>query len=126
MVSFFVILKIKNMNLLIKLLITTILVFVIAYFLPGITVVDLTTALIVAAVLGVLNMFLKPILIFLTIPATIITLGLFLLVINAVIVLIADHFVSGFLVSGFWSALFFSILLSFGQSVMNKILINEE
>ncbi|RBA29586.1 phage holin family protein [Flavobacterium tibetense] len=114
------------MNLLIRLLITTILVFVISYFLPGITVVDLTTALIVAAVLGVLNVFLKPILIFLTIPATIITLGLFLLVINAVIVLIADHFVSGFLVSGFWSALFFSILLSFGQSVMNKILINEE
>lgn len=114
------------MNLLIKLVITTILVFVISYFLPGITVVDLTTALIVAAVLGILNVFLKPILIFLTIPATIITLGLFLLVINAVIVLIADYFVSGFLVSGFWSALFFSILLSFGQSIMNKILINEE
>ena len=114
------------MNLLIRLLITTILVFVIAYFLPGITVVNLTASLIVAIVLGFLNLFLKPILVFLTIPATIITLGLFLLVINAVIVLIADHFVSGFQVSGFWSALFFSILLSVGQSIMNKILVNEE
>jgi len=119
------ILKLLKMKLIISLLSTTILVFIIDYFLPGISVHNFVTALIVAMVLGLLNAFLKPILVFLTIPATIITLGLFLLVINAVIVLIADYFVSGFSVSGFWNALFFSILLSFNQSILNKIFANQ-
>lgn len=114
------------MNLLIKLLITTVLVVVIGYFLLGITVDSFTTALIVAVVLALLNTFLKPILVFLTIPATIITLGLFLLVINAAIVLIGGYFVDGFNVSGFWSAFFFSILLTFSQSILNGIFVDEK
>lgn len=114
------------MNWLLKLLITTVLVVVIAHFLPGISVDSFTTALIVAVVLGLLNVFVKPILVFLTIPATIITLGLFLLVINAVIILLADYFVDGFAVSGFLSALMFSIILSLAQSFLNKMLIEEK
>ena len=114
------------MNILIRLLITTILVVVLAHFLPGISVQDYTSALWVALVLGVLNAFLKPIFILLTLPATIFTLGLFLLVINAVVILVGDYLVDGFLVDGFWSAFIFSILLSLSQSVMNGIFISEK
>ena len=81
------------MNLIIKLLISTIVVFVLSYFLPGVHVTSLTGALMVAVVLGLLNTFLKPILVLLTIPVTFFTLGLFLLVINAIIILICDYFI---------------------------------
>lgn len=111
------------MNLIIKLLISTVIVFLLAHFLPGIAVENFTTSLLVAIVLALLNTFLKPVLVFLTIPATIITLGLFLLVINAVIILICDKLVDGFGVSGFWYALLFSLLLSIGQSILNNIFI---
>ena len=111
---------------LIRLIITTILVIIIARFLPGISVQDYTSALWVALVLGLLNAFLKPILILFTLPATLFTLGLFLLVINAVVILVGDYFVDGFVVNGFWSAFIFSILLSLGQSVMNGIFISEK
>ncbi|WP_264560338.1 phage holin family protein [Flavobacterium sp. N2270] len=114
------------MNILIRLVITTILVVVIAHFLPGISVQDYTSALWVALVLGILNAFLKPILVLLTLPATILTLGLFLLVINAVVILVGDYFVDGFIVNGFWNAFIFSILLSISQSVMNGIFISEK
>ena len=113
------------MNLLIKLLISTVIVFLLARFLPGISVDSFTTALIVAIVLAILNTFLKPILVFLTIPVTIVTLGLFLLVINAVIILIGDKLIDGFAVSGFWYALLFSLLLSIGQSILNSIFIDK-
>ncbi|MDK2771980.1 phage holin family protein [Flavobacterium haoranii] len=114
------------MNLLIKLLITTVLIVVIAHFFPGISVDNFSTALIVAVVLGLLNVFIKPILVLFTIPATILTLGLFLLVINAVIIMLADYFVDGFHVNGFWIAFLFSIVLSVFQSVLNKILVDEK
>lgn len=114
------------MNLLIKLLITTVLIVVIAHFFPGISVDNFSTALVVAVVLGLLNVFIKPLLVLLTIPATILTLGLFLLVINAVIIMLGDYFVSGFHVNGFWTAFIFSIILSVLQSILNKILIDEK
>lgn len=114
------------MNLLIKLLITTVLVVVISKFLPGISIASYQSAFIVAIVLALLNAFLKPILIFLTIPATIFTLGLFLLVINAVIIMIGDYFVDGFSVSGFWTAFLFSIILSVCQSILNGIFIEKD
>ena len=114
------------MNFIIKLLISTIIVFVLAYFLPGVYVDNLSSALIVALVIGLLNTFLKPILVFLTIPVTIITLGLFLLVINAIIILICDYFIAEFHVNGFLTALIFSISLSISQSILNKIFISED
>lgn len=114
------------MNLIIRLLITTVLIVLISKIIGGINVIDYTTALIVAVVLALLNTFLKPILVLLTIPVTIITLGLFLLVINAIIILIADKFIDGFSVSSFWTALLFSILLSVSQSLLDKLFISKK
>ncbi len=110
------------MNLIIRLLITAGIVVLLAYLLPGVTVTGFGAAIIVAIVLALLNAILKPILVVLTIPITVITLGLFLLVINALIILIADEFISGFGVSGFWIALLFSILLSICQSIAYSLL----
>ncbi|MDC9721598.1 MAG: phage holin family protein [Urechidicola sp.] len=105
------------MNLILRILLTTIAVLILQLFLPGITIPSYGTAIWVAIVLGVLNVFVKPILIIFTLPATIFTLGLFLFVINAIIIMLVGFLVDGFEVSGFWYALLFSILLSFLQSV---------
>jgi putative membrane protein len=110
------------MNLLLRILITSGLVLLIAHFMPGVHVASFTTALIVAIVLGLLNIFIKPILVILTLPVTILTLGLFLLVINALIILLCTNIVGGFSVDSFWTALIFSIVLSLLQSIMNGIL----
>ena len=110
------------MNLLIRILVTSGLVLLIAHFMPGVHVAGFTTALIVAVVLGLLNIFIKPILVILTLPVTILTLGLFLLVINALIILLCTNIVGGFSVDSFWTAFIFSIILSLSQSIMNGIL----
>jgi putative membrane protein len=109
------------MKLLLRLLVTAGLVLLIANFLPGVHVASFTTAIIVAIVLGLLNLFIKPILIILTLPVTLITLGLFLLVINAIIILFCTNIVGGFAVDSFWTALFFSVILSVLQSITYKI-----
>jgi putative membrane protein len=109
------------MKLLIRILITSGLVMLIAHFMPGVHVINFTTSLIVAVVLGLLNIFIKPILVILTLPVTIVTLGLFLLVVNALIVLLCDNIVGGFSVDSFWTALIFSIILSICQSIMFRI-----
>ena len=114
------------MNFLIKVLITSINVFILAAILPGVVIDDYFTAIIVAFILALLNMLVKPLLILFTLPATILTLGLFLFVINACIILISDHFVGGFAVNGFWSALLFSLLLSFFNSFIQKRIFTEE
>ena len=101
------------MSFLIKMIVTTFAVVIGSYFLPGVAVADFLTAIIVAFVLGILNALLKPILVILTIPVTVLTLGLFLLVINAFIIQLAAYFVRGFDVASFWYALLFSIILSF-------------
>lgn len=114
------------MNTLIRLIISAIAVLVTDLLLPGVSLGDmdttngLLTALLTAAVLGLLNALLKPLLVFLTLPATVITLGLFLLVINAVIVLIAARIVPGFTVESFWWALGFSLVLSLVQGVLSS------
>jgi putative membrane protein len=108
----------KTLNTLIEIVLSAIAVVVLANILPGIYVSDFLTAVVVAALLIVLNLFVKPILIIFTLPVTIFTLGLFLLVINAVIIMICDALVSGFKVDGFWYALLFSVLLSILQSVL--------
>ncbi len=114
------------MNLLFRILLTAIAVLVLAYFLPGVEVANFTTAIIVAAVLAFLNAIVKPVLIILTLPMTIVTFGLFLLVINACIIILADKFIDGFGVSGFWAALLFSILLSVLQSILHSGLKEEK
>lgn len=110
------------MKLILKMLLTAIAVVVLAKFLPGIHVDSYTTAIIVAVVLALLRVFVRPVLIFFTLPITIVTLGLFLFVINALIILLADKLIDGFLVDGFWYALLFSLLLSFFQSILYSFL----
>jgi putative membrane protein len=95
-----------------KVIISAFAVFISAHFLGGVTVEPFTTAIVVAFVLAILNILLKPVLIVLTIPVTLMSLGLFLLVINAFMVLIAAELVKGFEVAGFWWALLFSIILT--------------
>lgn len=109
------------MKLIFQLLLTAIVVLVLAEVLPGVGVDTFTTSLIVAVVLALLNLLVKPILVLLTLPATLITFGLFLLVINAVIILLVDYLISGFSVDGFWWALLFSFLLTLAQSVLYKL-----
>ena len=111
------------MNLLKKLLISTIVVLLLSYFLkPGVQVDGIITALIVAVVLGLLNTFLKPILVFFTLPITFFTLGLFLLVINTVMVYVCDFLVDGFDVNSFFTAMVFSVLLSVSQWILYKFI----
>ena len=109
------------MKLLIRILITSGLVMLIAHFIHGVSVASFKTAIIVAVVLGLLNIFIKPILLILTFPVTILTLGLFLFVVNAIIILLCSNIVGGFRVDSFWTALIFSIILSICQSVVYKI-----
>lgn len=114
------------MNFIIKLLISSFAVVITAYFLDGVTISDnqfyssgppevnkFSTAILVAIVLAFLNTIVKPILTVLSLPITFFTLGLFLLVINALIILFADKLVEGFKVDGFWTALWFSVVLFF-------------
>lgn len=110
--------KSKSINTIVEILLGAIAVVVLANILPGINVSGFLTAIVVAAVLIILNLFIKPLLIIFTLPVTIVTFGLFLLVINALIILLCDVLVNGFDVSGFWSALLFSILLSIFQSFL--------
>jgi putative membrane protein len=92
-----------------------------AYLLPGVDVTHYGYALLVAAVLSLANIIVRPILILLTIPITIITLGLFLLVINAIVILMVDYFVPGFYVDGFLWALAFSLILSIFNSIFDDL-----
>lgn len=108
-----------------KILLTALAVIVLANILPGVTITGYTTAIIVAIVIALLNMFVRPLLIFFTLPATIVTLGLFLFVINAIVILLADKLVDGFAVSGFFAAFFFSILLSIFRSILFSFLKEE-
>lgn len=106
------------MNFLLRLLLSALAVLLLANILPGVTVDSYGIAVLVAVVLSLLNLIVKPLLIILTLPVTLITLGLFLLVINAVIILLASKLVTGFSVDGFWTALLFSLLLSLLQAVL--------
>lgn len=110
------------MNLIVRVLLTAIAVVLLAKLLPGVAVEGFTSAIVVAIVIGLLNVFVKPILVILTLPITVVTLGLFLLAINAGIILLADNFIDGFTVTGFWVALLFSLLLSFVQSILFSVL----
>lgn len=113
------------MKFIIRLLLTGIVVVLLAKFLPGVAVTGYLTAVMVAVVLMLLNLIVKPILVLFTLPVTIVTFGLFLLVINAVIILLVDAFIGGFTVDGFWVALIFSLLLSIVQALLFSILPEE-
>lgn len=107
---------------LLKILINALAVFGASYILPGVHVRSFGTAVVVAIVLGLLNFFVKPVLIFLSIPITILTLGLFLLVINAVIVKLCAKLVDGFQVDGWLWAIIFSLMVSLFAAIMESII----
>lgn len=98
---------------LIRIIISSISIFLAAWLLPGVEVTSYPTAILVAVVVSLLNVFFKPILIVLTIPITIFTFGIFLLFINAIIFIVAAYFLPGFTIDGIFIAFILSILVSF-------------
>ena len=110
------------MKILLKIVIGALALLGVAYLIPGVTVASFYTALIVSLILGLLNLIVRPILFVLTLPITIVTLGLFIFVLNALIFWFAASFIEGFSVSGFLPALVGSILVSMASTVANKLL----
>lgn len=107
------------MNFIIKILLSSFSVLIADFLLSGVHIKDILTSVLVAFVLAILNNFLKPILIVLTIPITIFTFGFFLLVINALMAMLATKIVPGFFIEGFWWAVGFSLIISFLNYLIN-------
>jgi|AP95_1055475.scaffolds.fasta_scaffold112820_1 putative membrane protein len=101
-----------------NLLINTLSIFAVSYVLSGIQIDSLLIALVLAVVMAVLNVTLKPLLVLITIPLTIVTFGLFLLVVNVLVLYAADALIGGFTIAGFWWALAFSLLVTLVNSIL--------
>lgn len=110
----------KAQSFLVKILLGGISVLIAEFLLPGVHIDDFLTGFLLAAVIILINLTLKPILILLTLPLTLVTFGLFLLVINALMILLADRFIDGFSVEGFWWAILFAIVLSIINSLFGN------
>lgn len=108
------------MGILVNWIVSALVIFVAAYLLPGVHVPSFTTALVIAVVLGILNVFIKPILLLLTLPVTILTLGLFTLVINAFLIIIATYIVPDFSVDNFWWALLYAVVIAVINAVVQR------
>jgi len=108
-------------NILVKLIVSALAVFGASYVLPGVHVEAFLDALLVAIILAFLNAFLKPVLLILTFPLTVFTLGLFLFVLNAIIIMIADWMLDAIYVDTFWWALLFSLILSVFTSLLEGL-----
>jgi putative membrane protein len=113
------------MKFLIRIIVIAAVSYGLAHVLRGIHIDTFWTAIVFAVVLAILNIFIKPLLILLTLPVTILTLGLFLFVINAVVVLLASRFVDGIRIASFGWALLFSLILSLATAVLNRELEKE-
>jgi putative membrane protein len=100
------------MGIIINWLLAALAIMATAYLLPGVSLSGFVPALVTALVLGLVNAFIKPVLLLLTLPINILTLGLFTLVINALLIMLVSKLVSGFQVQGFWWALVFSVVLT--------------
>lgn len=114
------------MNFFSRLLLSSVAVILTTYLLPGISITGdafsgFITAFVVALVISFLNVTVKPLLIILTIPITLLSLGLFLLVINALVILMVDAMIAGFVVDGFWWALVFSLVLTLVNSFLSGL-----
>lgn len=108
------------MKIISRLLLTMLALLVVARYVPGVHIDGLYPALIAALVLGFLNLFVRPIIILLTIPLSVLTLGLFIIVINASLFMFASTFIKGFSVSGFWSAFVGSLIVSLISTIGNR------
>lgn len=109
------------MSIIANLLITGLAVYITAKLLPGIEVNGYWSAIVVAAVVGLLNAVVKPLMLVLTLPVTVVTLGLFIFVIDAIIIMLAGKLLNGFHVNGFWWAMLFSIIVSCVTQLIYKI-----
>ena len=110
------------MAVLINWIVSAMVIFTVAYVIPGVHVTSFTTALVVALVLGILNAIVKPILVVLTLPITIITLGIFYLILNAILIVVASKIVPGFIIDSFFSAFIFGLILSIVNTFIHKFL----
>jgi putative membrane protein len=108
------------MRFLIRIIVIAAVSFGLAHVLSGVHIDTFWTAIVFAVVLAILNIFIKPLIILLTLPVTILTLGLFLFIINAIVVLLASRFVHGIRIDDFWWALLFSLILSFVTSILER------
>ena len=114
------------MNFFLGLLVSAVAVLLAGWLVPGVEVQDFWTAVLVAAAMAFLNAFVKPILVLFTLPVTVLTLGLFLLVINVLMVYAASYLIDGFAVAGFWSALLFSLVVSIARGMLEAIVGNDK
>lgn len=110
------------LSLLLVWLLNSVALLVVAYILPGVAVASFGSAMIAALVIGLLNMLVKPVLVFLTLPITILTLGLFLLVLNALLFWFAGSVLSGFKVNGFWWAVIGALLYSLISGLLTSLI----
>lgn len=109
------------MKTIIKLVLMGIAVMISAYIIPGVSVADFFTAVVVAVILSIVNIIIRPIISLLTLPINVLTLGLFTFVINALMVLFVASLVPGFVVSGLWTAVLFGIVLSLVDGFLSAI-----
>ena len=110
------------MNFVLRLIISTLAVLITAYILrAGVHVNSFFTGIMVAVILGILNVSIKPLLILVALPAIVFTFGIFLLVINVIVILVADKLIDGFEVDGFWWALLFSLVMWMVQNILTMI-----
>ncbi len=100
------------MSIIINWVLSAVVIMVSAYVLPGIGVDGFVTALVLAVVIGAINAFVKPLLVLLTLPINVLTLGLFIMVIDALLIMLSAYIVPGFTVANFWWALLFALVLS--------------
>jgi len=117
---------IDPMNFLLRILVTGLVAFALSKVLDGIQIDSFLTAIVFALVLAVLNVLVKPLLIILTLPLTILTLGLFLFVVNTLVVLLAGKLIDGVSIASFWWGLLFALLLSLITSFINTQVENEK
>ncbi|OIP77735.1 MAG: hypothetical protein AUK16_01250 [Parcubacteria group bacterium CG2_30_44_11] len=109
-------------SLLTRILLGALALLIVAEFIPGVTITGLYPAIVAAVILGLLNTIVKPILVILTLPITILTLGLFIFIINATLFMFAASFIDGFAVDGFLAALLASFLVSIITTIGNKLI----
>ena len=114
------------MRILLVWLVNTIALIAVAYLMPSISVSSFTTALIAALILGLVNAIIRPVLILLTLPATILTLGLFIFVINGLLFWLVGSFIQGFVVQGFWAGLIGSILFSIVSWLLSALVLRDK
>lgn len=109
------------MKLIADLLVSAISLYITSKVVSGIHLPDFFSACVAVVIMGLINFLIKPILVFFTLPITILTLGLFMFVINALIFLLVSHFTPGFTIDSFWAALIASLLYSIINSLLHKI-----